>query len=477
MSGRTGTETAPDERRRAELFVGRSSAGLAALVLGAAGFAVLLALVVAQSPVLALDRRIAAWLNGAVAGHPVLVTVLQRVTGLGGSTATWVILTTLGVALLVRRRWRLAGFVAVTGLGALVLTPTVKLLVGRLRPVVDAPLVSVGDPSFPSGHALASVVTYGVLLLVLLPVLGRRTRRSVIVAVAVLVVAIGFTRLALGVHYLTDVVAGWLLGLGWLTVTTVAFRAWRRDAGLPAGPVTRGLAPEAGAELAPAPEGTAPVVAHPGRRAAALLVGWVLLLGVLLGAGWLVTVVLPGTAVDAVNISVVRWLAEHRTPTATELAQLVGPLGSTPVVLALSFVAAVLLLAVTRRWRPVLFLAVVLIGELSLFLITGTIISRPRPPVEHLGPALPTSSFPSGHTSAAISLYGGVAVVVLTRTRAWWRWLVLAAAVLIAASVALSRLYYGVHYPTDVLGSALLAVPWLAACWYLLRPGATGDRR
>ncbi|MDN5860941.1 MAG: phosphatase PAP2 family protein [Pseudonocardia sp.] len=477
MSDPGGTEAARADRLRAALFTGRSVAGLSVLVLGGVCFAVLVALVESQAPVLAFDRRITAWLNSAVAGHQVLVAALEVITALGGPVTGTVVMTTLWTALLIRRQWRLAGFVAVAGLGALVLSPTVKLLVGRLRPMVGTQLVSVGGPSFPSGHALGSLVVYGVLLLVVLPVLGRRARRLVTVAVAVLVLAIGFTRLALGVHFLTDVLAGWLLGLGWLTVTTVAFRAWRRDAGLPAGPVERGLAPETGAELAPAAAGTGPVLPRPWRQAATLLIGWVLLLGVLLGTGWLVTVVLPGTAVDAADIAVVRWLAEHRTPTATTLATLVGRLGSTPVVLALSFAAAVLALALTRRWRPVLFLAVVMAGEVTLFLVTATVISRPRPPVEHLGPALPTAGFPSGHTSAAISFYGAVAVVVLTRTRGWWRWLVLAAAVLIAASVALSRLYSGVHYPSDVLGSALLAVPWLVACWYVLRPGAGGDRR
>lgn len=462
--------TAPVDRHRAALFVGTSAAGLTALVLGAACFAVLVALVGSQSPVLAVDRRVTAWLNGAVTGNPVLVAVLERITMLGGPTASWVILTTLTVALLIRRQWRLACFVAVTGLGAAVLSPAVKLLVGRLRPTVGTPLVSVGDPSFPSGHALGSLVTYGVLLLVLLPLLGRRARNPVIVAVAVLVVAIGFTRLALGVHYLTDVLAGWLLGLGWLAAATIAFQAWRRAAGLRVPPATDGLAPEAAPALAPATDG-GPVPPHPMRRAATLVVCWVVLLGALLGVGVFVTTVLPGSAVAAADVAVVRWLAEHRTPPGTTVAQLTGLLGSTPVVLAVAFVAAVLLLAVTRRWRPVVFLATVLVGEITLFLITGTIISRPRPPVEHLGPPLPTSSFPSGHTSAAISLYGGIAVVVLTRTRAWWRWLVLAAAVLVAASVAWSRLYYGVHYPTDEIGSALLAVSWLVACWYVLRPG------
>lgn len=252
-------------------------------------------------------------------------------------------------------------------------------------------------------------------------------------------------------------------------MTTVAFRAWRRTAGLPTDGISRGLAPEAGSALAPA----AVALTHPKRRAAVLVVTWVLLLGVLLAAGWLVTVLLPGTAVDRVNIGVVEWLAQHRSPVWTSAAHVGRAIGGTPAILACCFVAAALLLAVTRQWRPVLFLAVVMAGELTLFLTTATIISRPRPPVEQLGPALPTSSFPSGHVSATIAFYGGLAVLALTRSRAWWRWLVPAAALALVLWVALSRLYYGVHYPSDTAGSVLLAVPWLVATWYVLRPDRT----
>jgi undecaprenyl-diphosphatase len=75
--------------------------------------------------------------------------------------------------------------------------------------------------------------------------------------------------------------------------------------------------------------------------------------------------------------------------------------------------------------------------------------------------------------AAALTLYGGIAVVVWTWVRARWRWLVLAAASLAVGSVAAGRLYYGVHYPTDVAGSLLLAGCWLLATGYILRPATT----
>jgi undecaprenyl-diphosphatase len=89
----------------------------------------------------------------------------------------------------------------------------------------------------------------GVLLLVLLPLVRSAAGRRLCWALgAAIVLAVGFARVGLGVHYVTDVVAGWVLGLGWLAATTAAFQAWRREIGAPTGPATeRGLEPEMGA--------------------------------------------------------------------------------------------------------------------------------------------------------------------------------------------------------------------------------------
>jgi undecaprenyl-diphosphatase len=470
----THLERQPD-RPTAGRFIGLSVVSLAALVGGTVAFVALLALVTAGSPLVAADRAVAGTLNDTVAGRPVLLSAMGLVTDLGGSPASWVVLTTLTAWLLVRRQHRLAVFVAVTGLGAWVLSVGVKELVGRLRPVVEIPVATAPGPSFPSGHALGSTVTYGVLLLVFLPVLPRRARVPTAVAAGLLVVAIGFTRLALGVHFLSDVLGGWLLGLGWLAVTTTAFRAWRRSVRLPDG--GPGLSPEAAAALRPAPGSHGPVLPHPWQRAAELVIAWVLLLGVLLGAGWLVTQALAGSAVDRLNVAAVRWFVEHREPALRSFAAVASALGGTAVAVALALVAASLVLAATRRWRPVLFLAVAMVGEVTLFLATVSIVGRARPPVEHLGPGLPpTSSFPSGHVAAATTLFGGVAVLFLAWTRAWWRWLALAGAAVAVLLVAAARLYYGVHYPTDVLAGLVLGLAWLSVCAHVLRPGPGAAR-
>jgi undecaprenyl-diphosphatase len=129
------------------------------------------------------------------------------------------------------------------------------------------------------------------------------------------------------------------------------------------------------------------------------------------------------------------------------------------------------LLGVTRRWHPVLFLFVLLAGELAMFLITASIVKRPRPAgVSHLDHHLPTSAYPSGHEAATCCLYIGLAVLVFGLVRAWWRWLFLIPAIACPILVALSRMYRGEHHPTDVVASLLFAALWIPAAARLIRP-------
>jgi undecaprenyl-diphosphatase len=135
----------------------------------------------------------------------------------------------------------------------------------------------------------------------------------------------------------------------------------------------------------------------------------------------------------------------------------------------------VVFLTVTRRWRPVIFLAVVMFGEVAAFLTIAAIVKRPRPDVPHLDSKLPTSAFPSGHTAATACLYIGMAILFIGHARGWWRFLFLIPAIVMPVMIALARLYRGEHHPTDILGSLLFAALWLTATTMLIRP-AKGSR-
>jgi undecaprenyl-diphosphatase len=112
------------------------------------------------------------------------------------------------------KRHRSAGFVMATALGGYLLSVGLKHLVGRQRPVGG--LIQVSGNSFPSGHSMLSAIIYLTLALIVSTVIPRwRVRAYIIGSALVLVALIGISRLYLGVHYLTDVAAGWLVGLAW----------------------------------------------------------------------------------------------------------------------------------------------------------------------------------------------------------------------------------------------------------------------
>ena len=454
----------------------RSSRRLAATAaVGGCGlaFGVLLLLVRLQWPPLeSLDHRLAADLNNLVADNRVLVAVLRAVTTLGNpGIVTWVVV--LGtLVLLVRRRWRLAGYLAVAGIGAAILDPVLKLAVGRLRPVVADPIAHGTGNSFPSGHALGSSICYGALLLVFLPALPRRGRRPAVWVVAALVVAVGISRIMLGVHYLSDVVGAWCLGVAWLGLTAYVFELWRRHGGDPvAAPLKEGLEPEAAPDIKPvdpaAPPARRSVVA---RAAAGAFVAWVLVFGAVTGLGELV--VRYGGANLLGDHTIPHYLAAHRTASLNGDSLFWSNAGNTHAILAVGLVAGALALALIRRWRPVVFLLALMVGELLMFLASSTVVGRDRPDVPQLDTHLPTSSYPSGHLAATLCLYAGIVLLVVPRTTAWWRWLALVPLVVMPSLVALSRLYRGEHHPTDLLGSVVLAALWLAATYLTIRPNA-----
>jgi undecaprenyl-diphosphatase len=217
---------------------------VAVFVLGVPFLVLLLVVQRAWPPLLRVDRAVADNLHVLAVRHHWLVTFLDQVSTVFSPTVFRIAASLLAIWLLVRRRTRLACWALATTWGAALLGVLLKDAVRRARPsFIDAVAAAPGR-SFPSGHALGSVVGCGVLLLIVLPVLARPLRRLAWLAAGLVVLAVGFARVGLGVHYLSDVLAGWLLGLAWLAATVAAFHAWRQDVGAAVPAVAEGLEPE-----------------------------------------------------------------------------------------------------------------------------------------------------------------------------------------------------------------------------------------
>ena len=243
--------------------------GLGARLLlgGAAATAVAVPLTVLTALVLSRSTPLRDWdtsVVDAVHDQVVIRPALGRLLG-WLSVATHpntVRLVTAGLVLALwarghRRRAVWLGVTVALGGG---LDPLLKDSVARARPVFEHPVALAPGYSFPSGHALNSMLLAACVVLLLHgPTRGHPGRRAAGWAGAVLLVLVtGADRVGLGVHYTTDVVAGWLVALITVTITTTAFESWRRDAGLEPSSPTTGLDPdddadEPAADAAPGP--------------------------------------------------------------------------------------------------------------------------------------------------------------------------------------------------------------------------------
>jgi undecaprenyl-diphosphatase len=191
------------------------------------------------------DNAVEAAAHRAVLGSSGLLAFARAVTHAGDSLTRYLVSLVVVVFLARRRLWRLTAFYAVAVFGGQVVVDVVKVVVGRARPALPAPVAHAAGPSFPSGHAMGSTILYGGIVLLVAPLLTRLLRWLVVALAFVLVGAVCASRVLLGVHYLSDVVAGFVVGLAWLALTVGVFETWRRGSGeRPVGdPLVEGLEP------------------------------------------------------------------------------------------------------------------------------------------------------------------------------------------------------------------------------------------
>jgi membrane-associated phospholipid phosphatase len=156
--------------------------------------------------------------------NPQLDVVVTMLTKLGVFWGVFPIATVTALVLFNRRRWRKLTYLIVTLLGSIIINRTAKVLLHRVRPHLWESPAPEFDYGFPSGHAMSSMTLVAVLVIL---TWGSRWRWLVLIVGAIFVLVIGWTRLYLGVHYPSDILAGWMVSVGWAVGVSLIIRLWR----------------------------------------------------------------------------------------------------------------------------------------------------------------------------------------------------------------------------------------------------------
>src|SRR5207248_1474747 len=180
------------------------------------------------NPLSGPDHEVAGWFHAHLTRT--FVSVLRAFTEFGSSEWIGVVLFFAVLFFVWKRWWPSLVTLIVAVPGGMLLNELLKQLVHRHRPFVDGPFVDWSGYSFASGHTIGATLLYGQLALFVLPVLKARHWRTVTVSSAALLIAlVGFSRIALGAHFLTDVLAAIFFGIFWLAFCLFVSKPMRRS--------------------------------------------------------------------------------------------------------------------------------------------------------------------------------------------------------------------------------------------------------
>ena len=179
------------------------------------------------NPLAGPDHEVAGWFHAHLTRT--FVSVLRAFTEFGSSEWIGIVLFFEGMYFVWKKWWPSLVTLIIAVPGGMLLNEWVKILVHRQRPFVDGPFVDWSGYSFASGHTIGATLLYGQLLLFVLPVMKARHWRLLSIFSAVfLVLLVGFSRIALGAHFLTDVLAAIVFGIVWLMLCMVLRKPIRR---------------------------------------------------------------------------------------------------------------------------------------------------------------------------------------------------------------------------------------------------------
>ena len=175
--------------------------------------------------------------------------------------------------------------------------------------------------------------------------------------------------------------------------------------------------------------------------------------------------------------AVLRWLGGHHTPTLTTIMTEVTPLGTGVVVLTVVGITTAFLWHTEHKHSARMLLAATA-GSILLNNVLKLFFDRARPSVFEWGTHAASSSFPSGHAMSATVVYGTVAYLLARlQKHGWARAITLSLAVIMIVLICLTRLYLGVHYPSDVLGGIIVGLAWSGFCMATLEASLALARR
>lgn len=216
---------------------------------------------------------------------------------------------------------------------------------------------------------------------------------------------------------------------------------------------------------------------HEVRRDLGLRVGlpavvwWVIVVGLgLLLAGPLVGLKERENAVN-------EWFVEQRTATLDTLTAVWSAMGTTETIIGICLVVSGVVWWRTGQWWYAVVPAIAVAVQAAVFMLAALVVGAERPEVEQLDHAPPTSSFPSGHSGASIALYVALTLMAQRIRYTWLRVIVTVVLLVLPLLVVYSRLYRGMHYPSDVVVGVLNGLVCVVIGWYWLRrtPSRVGD--
>ena len=208
---------------------------------------------------------------------------------------------------------------------------------------------------------------------------------------------------------------------------------------------------------------------------AALILGFLAVAALSIGLGVVVTdVLIRSGGVASADESFVSSLVAERTAFLTDASVVGSTVGSTVLVVVAVVVA--LIFAIRRQWQVAAFALFLPAVESGLYRVTSLADPRLRPDVPRLEDLDVNASYPSGHTAASVAVYAGLVLLFTSRiTNRATRWFAWAMAILIAAFVAMSRMYRGMHHPLDVAGGVVVGLGAIAVLLFACRAAGAAD--